>query len=1224
MSTAVEPLARYYFVPAVREGLAAYITAETAACHRLPDGDLVCGERAVIDARLVPVVDEEDRPADVVPMKVGLFGPGDVLGLDALVVTRTDPRPNVWDFEPNFMPLVELSEPDLPWRFTPDVARSDGSGRLTPWIALVVLKQGEYAGLDERLPDDRATNSLPIRWITGVSKAALPDFDTLWRWAHVHITDASDLGSTDTPQNQLALQSAVAERISADPGSHDAHIVARLICPRRLEATTAYTAFVVPTFKMGQVAAGLAVLQDGESGVTPGWDESDIGISTVDLPYYYRFEFGTSVKGNFEYLVRLLEPRLLEGLGKRRMDCKEMRYELGDCPGRAPDDPHVLDLEGALMSPTVVPGEWHNETADIETFRIKLADVLNRTVNRSEPGKVDGDAADPLVVPPVFGRRHAQQFQVDSAADGRWLDDVNLDPRQRAAAGFGSAVVEKEQEALMASVWDQLGHIEDANQAIAHGQLGLEASKGVFERLSILSLADFLWTCAPVLARVPFSGSGTVANHLQQSPIPTAAFDPAFRRVIRRGGGIRKRQQRSDRPPPTGRDFLSRLNERDVAAAGTPPKVPGIPTMCDITDRAVEILERESEPQRRASGRYRIFGRVVDRFSHNSIRGVRVEAWDRDPFVTDLIGTAVTNERGWFRIEFDRTYHAEWSLDRTPDVYFKVMRGDDALAVTAPGVLRDLEAGDTTVTVEIDQTPGFTAHLPFRLTGQVLDRSTRAGIAWLRVEAWDRDVLADDLVGSAVTDAQGAFTVAFHRSYSKEWFLDRAPDLYVKVFRGRELLASTASDAKSNVKRGDTAVVVVIDAPAALPAAPGSRATDFCEPAITCDAVRQAVAGDPTLAPLGEVAEAICSGLAGWLDLTRPEDTRPSVDLIAVRETVERAIAPAVTIPARVMKRLHLRPGVHQRAVLARLESEVDFPQPMYEPLAAISQDLILPGVETVPQNTISILKTNRRFMESYMLGLNDSVSSEIIWRGAPVYVWTTCFRQFWDVSGLPAPEADSDAYRDITRIARWPRRSALGVHDPRAPSGVTPEGAAIDRAVLLVRGDVLKRYPNTLVYLIPAAADGRPALAEFQDGDEAERIWPIFSGSLPPDLTFLGFNLTPTEMCTGASGRGVFVVLEERLAEPRFGFDLQQDESEEPDPLPADNWWYDMTWSHLQPDAPPGAYIDDRSFAEASVRTPTWGTSAAVMANIALQRPVRICVHASRMLPRSVCVPQP
>jgi hypothetical protein len=165
------------------------------------------------------------------------------------------------------------------------------------------------------------------------------------------------------------------------------------------------------------------------------------------------------------------------------------------------------------------------------------------------------------------------------------------------------------------------------------------------------------------------------------------------------------------------------------------------------------------------------------------------------------------------------------------------------------------------------------------------------------------------------------------------------------------------------------------------------------------------------------------------------------------------------------------------------------------------------------------------------------------------------------------------------------------------------------------VRGDLLKRYPNTLVYAVEATAEDKPALKEYAPGITESRVWPIFSGSLPPDLTFLGFPKTPRELCVGGSSyKGYFIVLEERLGEPRFGFD------DEPPPpsMASPNWWYNLAWESLGVAA--NAYIDDASPAGVGTRTPRWGSSAAAIANICLQRPVRVAIHASRMLSEAVC----
>jgi hypothetical protein len=101
----------------------------------------------------------------------------------------------------------------------------------------------------------------------------------------------------------------------------------------------------------------------------------------------------------------------------------------------------------------------------------------------------------------------------------------------------------------------------------------------------------------------------------------------------------------------------------------------------------------------------------------------------------------------------------------------------------------------------------------FRINGHVIDGTTRQGIARLRVEAWDKDLISNDLVGSSVTDEQGAFQIEFTSSYFAELFLDQQPDLFFKVFR-EELIKSTEDSVLWNVAAGNTKVVIEVDVPA--------------------------------------------------------------------------------------------------------------------------------------------------------------------------------------------------------------------------------------------------------------------------------------------------------------------------------------------------------------------------------------------------------------------------
>ena len=116
----------------------------------------------------------------------------------------------------------------------------------------------------------------------------------------------------------------------------------------------------------------------------------------------------------------------------------------------------------------------------------------------------------------------------------------------------------------------------------------------------------------------------------------------------------------------------------------------------------------------------------------------------------------------------------------------------------------------------------------YRITGTVINRTIRSGIAGLRVEAWDKDRLIDDLVGSAVTNGQGKFQIEFTAAYFKELFLDRQPDLYFRVFRGETLIKSTEDAVMWNVAVSDIQIKIEVDLAAApTPPSPGEQPVSF-------------------------------------------------------------------------------------------------------------------------------------------------------------------------------------------------------------------------------------------------------------------------------------------------------------------------------------------------------------------------------------------------------------
>jgi hypothetical protein len=247
------------------------------------------------------------------------------------------------------------------------------------------------------------------------------------------------------------------------------------------------------------------------------------------------------------------------------------------------------------------------------------------------------------------------------------------------------------------------------------------------------------------------------------------------------------------------------------------------------------------------------------------------------------------------------------------------------------------------------------------------------------------------------------------------------------------------------------------------------------------------------------------------------------------------------------------------------------FPQPMYEALKEKSQDLLLPGLEKVEPEKVVGLRTNRAFVEAYMIGLNVEMARELLWRGFPTDQQGTYFKHFWGTdTGSASPNDIDDLRKNLGRAL-----------------GTAPANAPAEQFVLLLRSSLLRRYPNAIIYLTPA-------LTTTPTSTPAD-IFPIFDGKMEPDINFVGFPITPAAAVGSGGNPGYFVVIQEHPTEPRFGLDASVSTT------------LGATKSHLAIGTAPPAGVP--------LKGRTWGRNSAHMAEITRRLPVRITIHASQLV---------
>ena len=1097
-----DPIGTYTFLPWMRRGIASRI-ANSAA-------DTSVKQRAAFDVEVTIDAVGVDGAAmtAAAPQHIELYGPGDIIGLDATAISRVEPTHWTTNFEPNYLAAIEFYDEDLPWRYTP---AAPAGRRLSPWLALIVLSEDEFR-------DGGVVSGRPLPHIEMLVDLAdvAPPPDELWAWAHVHFNESltgSDVVSTDV----AAIAGTAESTIAANPDL----AYSRLLCPRKLVPATAYHAFVIPAYESGRIA-GLGmdpgpVMDDPANGLHASfsaWGTYGAKPASTHVPVYHRWYFRTGARGDFEELVRILEPKIVDSrVGARDIDVSDPAPNLDGIDG--PDANGILRLGGALRAPLDTLGvderaeserfdEWAEPLPHV--FQQQLAAFLNLP----DAYAVDGAAAntstdlseevrtdpDPVVVPPIYGRWHALTERLLTERDGtaapnseNWVHDLNLDPRWRTAAGFGTTVVQDNQETYMDAAWDQVGSVIEANARIRQAQLASRTSlKWHRELTTAPSAADTVTLYGPMHSRV-VRDRVAVRYRVKESPVGEALLSTTMRRTLRPRGRLAAESGLSTTRPLA--DIVDRVNRGELVTAPPKPDPEGVPTRDDLADAL--------EPSGFLADLAKLFRRI---------------AW---------LGLTLV------------------------------------LVLAALLVVLLLATGFHGAAVVVAVIVAVVALLIGLALRRALQRTDAANS--IREDAQTPESI-DALPGNS------AFTLVSPIS------LSTAPPVAPASPTGEDNPVSTRF--KTALRSGN--VLLQVSEIAGRP---------------------------PVLTPLD--LDAIAT------DITVSTDPR---------STVPAATFNGITLPGRILE------AIGERFVEAMAYPEFDIA--MYRPLVDMDVDGFVPNLHLVEPNSVTLLETNQRFIESYMVGLNHEFARELLWREFPTDQRGSYFRQFWDVRtqlALDADEAAREDLKDIPPLHLWSRSSDLGDHDHREAGRDNEE-----ELVLVVRGELLKKYPNTIVSAQKARwqpksdTDPTPDKAKERRLDEDEPVMmPLYEARVAPDIYFFGFDLTALE------ARGDDTVDDK----PGFFFRIEEVPGDAAREGPI-NVYNDLSWADIVPGVVDGALVKVATIPSTTLVEPTtpdvqekheqWesdrnvpldaNVSAAELAYVALQTPVLMAVHASELLP--------
>jgi hypothetical protein len=1237
---------KYSFIPVIRQGLAAAINNPV-----YEDGVSQGNERMGIDIQLRVSAQRkgsvDQDPTAPQPKRIHLYGPGDILGFNPSVISRTEPLNDVGDFPPNGFPFAELPF-DFPWRFT--AAAAGVEGKLLPWISLIVLiAEGEGkeffdpgdpfdpfpswlsdAGENvEGLRSRRKSEKQLPSWIK-VRVSSLPDIGEAWRWAHVQVTHSSDENLSDI--------STLKEILKTSPQ----RAVSHLLCARRLQPNTKYKAFIVPTFRLGLCAGRGIPFSDPPDALEIAWDSSE---DMIELPYYYQWEFRTGMRGDFEQLVRLLKPRELKGIGISPIDCSQPGY---DIPGV---DEKPLGLEGTLMSLDTEFTCWGKDGGEITRFEktdesIKIVNgMIKPWAHQAEISWITNDTTMSTTMSLIEYGTTAEYGQSLSDPDYKTEHRIVLENLNCATTYFVKVIARN--NLYSASTKPDLkfttpSHDENFRRTLGPALLNKAATNLQTQYTSINNLPDVIknfrlvvtlnqaalnWeTTQNTRCRVDY-GLDTNYGEYQESADELSAHSYKIEN-LQLDTEYHLKISLFDLP-----DGVIVINDLQFHTPQMPKVVPPIygkwhasrnqVNEDGTSETWIDVLNLDP--------RHRIAAGLGTKVIQDQQETLMASAW---------------KQLGEINRANEIIRHAQLGCEASTAIYQKLnsLKLCDYLRILSP-LNRHV----------IDQP----SESQFPRSRRLLTRiSSRKPVQIRESGKTVTEIFRNSPIPTAALDP------AFRRLARPRGHLRKRqkPDRSFVKHDILERLNAPATDKYKLAAAGEAprpdGMIGIGDVFAQFRHDYKlDDLAEFCEDQVTCEKIRQALSTKETTEDLSEenkellriVGRWLCRVVDDWLNF-KPEEPEPSkpVDLTHIRNVLSESLIPQKTISSRVKSRLKLQNIYIQANDLQTFMGAPDFQQPMYEALRDISQDLLLPGIDKIPQNTIALLKTNGRFVESYMCGLNHGFASELRWRECPSDLTATYFRQFWDTSDyVPTAESyllepDQEAYlaarlfknrselldeeklqerlKDIKPIRFW-RSSALGKNDNWSVKSKK------ENLIIVVKGDLLRKFPNTVIYAVDAVKKISndsivPGLPEYLNAElpAPVPIFPLFSGSLPPDITFLGFPFDAEYANgNGDSTHGVYFVLEERVSEARFALDEFSGETiqDGADGISKD----ELSWGYIPSQSDESLCIRDGEYINGltptgNVEGKDWNSSSAAVAWMTLQKPVRIAIHASQMIP--------
>ena len=800
-----------------------------------------------------------------------------------------------------------------------------------------------------------------------------------------------------------------------------------------------------------------------------------IGDHTTPLPLFYFWQFQTGDQDDFRSLASRLKP----GVADNELGQAKVSYR------RILNSPQFT-VRGALVSASPPTSSSDDDLEEISNDISSL--FAPPTDNRGRP----------IIGLPLYG-----DAWVESPDAGVWGTEVNRDPRHRAVAGLGMWAGIELQEMISGAAIDQAGALDIAAQRIRNFAFGLQANTSLWERRLPTDLYQRLLLFGPSLSRI-VTDKGPVLNQIAGGvrPLPPNIFSSAARRVLRSGA-------LKNLAIPTATLPSNLLRNANTCPALDNPNPDGLPHF-DSAPGVIDSVDPDQATRECISFRKNAPGRfisnpviekevkfVVKDEQGNPLTETRIGTWEDDPnkVTDDKIGLVFGKQMEIILPEIASRVELTIMHKITP-VVIVAINEDQTEAGTLGTPTPMMEPQVFAITGKAIKRVVLTAHISFGVETYLHDFCfTKAAGPATRL---------DELIQRAINNDR-----INHRP-----LLDRL----------NELIANPPIDPKIGTPKSPRLLIEIRDKFSAPELGlPTKNILDLIDLFLNDDGTfakkaREFLDSTSKRKPDDEsILKLAKSFLAG------PSDRQcHPVDLESLASELTHSINP--TLPESFVRRRALA-GISGLGTLPVLPPEIcpGLDMPTWQFLRDRAPDWLLPGLDRIAPDSVIGLETNPEFIDAFLLGINTQTLNELRWRNIRIASKCTPIKMFWGQLDRLGQKREPD----IRGIEVWPD-SKLGSPEHQTPAS---QGGNF---VLLIRGELFRRYPATLVYLVPAGE--LPDWTTPPDVDANGRKPPVFQGSAGDDITFFRFDIISSE------ARKYWVVLEETPKGYSFFNDLNFD----------------------------------------------------------------------------------